>query len=221
MLRIKLLCMYKFNLWLWLVCALSRRKRTSTLAWLGLCWCVERAPWTRTYLTWGSSCCYSWPLMSRRAGTSRRTKRWCRGKAEGDSLTPTSRRTSSSIVMHYELSTSLVNIRSDLPAKIFKPIEYADPLLRIYNYVIAVDSTWPELFMKMSLCCFTSHQRHHIQPEGPEDVHQPACALAPDQHGLSQRLSECPLPRPDVSPQEDHQLQTGCLPTAAWSVKSE
>ena len=69
----------------------------------------------------------------------------------------------------------------------------------------------------MSLaCCFLSHQWHYLQLEGPKDVHQPACVLAPDQHGLSQGLSECPLPRTDVPSQEDHQLQTGSLPPAAW-----
>lgn len=70
--------------------------------------------------------------------------------------------------------------------------------------------------MKMSSYCFPSHQWHYTQPKGPENVHRPARALAPDQLGFSQRLSERPLPWPDVPPQEDHQLQTGCLPSAAW-----
>lgn len=70
--------------------------------------------------------------------------------------------------------------------------------------------------MLFFVSCILSHQWHYLQPEGPKDVYQAACVLASDQHGFTQRLPECPLPWTDIPSQEDHKLQTGCLPSSAW-----
>lgn len=169
-----------------LVLFLSPRKGISTLAWLGLCLCVGRAPWTRRQQTQGSLCCFSWPLTSLRAGTTQKTMKQYSGKPEGELWTATTKRTSSFIVLTFCLLI----------------VNYYPPVPAFYNILL--------------LFFFLSHQWHHIQPKRPEDVHRSACKLALDQHGFSHRLSERPLPWTDIPPQEDHQLQTGRLPSATW-----
>lgn len=125
--------------------------------------------------------------MNHRAGTLRRILKIYRGKAGGKLWTLASRRTLSSTVNDFT-----IKVPQNTTANTYKYKHFNDFRSHCRN------RTNLKLTIVSSVCCIPSHQWNYIQSEGPEDVHQPACVLAPDQHGISQRLQQHSLPWTDI-----------------------